>query len=79
MKKIIILLFTTLLLANCSTYKPVVNFETSDNVEDNAKYWKNLSACNFIFDQNTGALAVFPDKKGFITKCMGDYGYSVLR
>ena len=70
MKKIIILLFATLLLSNCTTYKPVVNFETSDNAEANAKYWKNLSACNFIFDQNTGA-SNGPNYESF--------GYSVLR
>ena len=83
MKKIILLFIASILLSNCSTYKPLINPETSRDKFDGKNiagaYWKDLQACNYIFDQNTGKLAVLPDKKGFITKCMNDYGYSILR
>tara|TARA_R110000787_G_scaffold236136_1_gene342817 strand:+ start:461 stop:706 length:246 start_codon:yes stop_codon:yes gene_type:complete len=79
----ILLLLTFILLANCSSYKPLINPETSkDKYSGNViagNYWKDLQACNYIFKENTGKLAILPDKRGFITKCMNDYGYSILR
>ena len=83
MKKIMLLFIVSIILSNCSTYKPLINPETSrDKFDGNniaGGYWKDLQACNYIFDQNTGKLAILPDKKGFITKCMNDYWYSILR
>lgn len=83
MKKIILLFIVGIVLSNCSTYKPLINPETSRDKFDGKNiagaYWKDLHACNYIFDQNTGKLAILPDKKGFITKCMNNYGYTILR
>ena len=82
--RLILIICFGFLLTNCakSTYKPLVNFETSKNQEANSKYWKNLQVCNFIYAQNTGILADkwdLADKRGVIKKCMSGYGYSVLR
>ena len=82
--KLILIICFGFLLANCSqpNYKPIINFETSDNDEINKKYWKNLQACNFISNQNTGVVVKtlgISDQKMVVKKCMAEYGYSVLR
>ena len=67
----LLLLLTFILLANCSSYKPLINPETSKDKHNGkviaGNYWKDLQACNYIFKENTGKLAILPDKKGFIT------------
>ena len=74
---------TLLFLTNCA-YKPLVNPETSrdkwsgENIAGN--YYKDLQACNYIWERETKYK--FPFEKAdmrFITKCMNDYGYSILR
>ena len=82
--RLILIISFAILLTNCSnsSYKPIINFETSDNSEINKKYWKNLQACNFISDQNTGIIVKklgISDKKMVVKKCMSEYGYSILR
>tara|TARA_R110000787_G_C13091226_1_gene411339 strand:- start:68 stop:325 length:258 start_codon:yes stop_codon:yes gene_type:complete len=82
--RLILIISFAFLLANCSnpSYKPIINFETSNNSEINKKYWKNLQACNFISDQNTGIIVKklgISDKKMVVKKCMSEYGYSILR
>ena len=81
-----IFIFLFILLANCSTYKPLINPESSrdkwngDNIAGG--YYKDLQACEYIFDQNTGIgtkVLRLGDRTGFIKKCMNDYGYSILR
>ena len=82
MKKTL-LIITLLFLTNCA-YKPLVNPETSrdkwsgENIAGN--YYKDLQACNYIWERETKYK--FPFEKAdiqFITKCMNDYGYSILR
>jgi len=82
--RLILIICFGFLLTNCakSNYKPIINFETSDNAEINAKYWKNLQACNFISEINTGIVPKtlgLSDRKMVVKKCMAEYGYSVLR
>ena len=82
--RLILIICFGFLLTNCakSNYKPIINFETSDNAEINAKYWKNLQACNFISEVNTGIVPKtlgLSDRKMVVKKCMAEYGYSVLR
>ena len=82
--RLLLIIFFGFLLTNCSqpNYKPIINFETSDNDEINKKYWKNLQACNFISNQNTGIVPKtlgISDQKMVAKKCMAEYGYSVLR
>jgi|TARA_R110001583_G_scaffold191314_1_gene356372 hypothetical protein len=82
--RLILIICFGFLLSNCtkSNYKPIINFETSDNAEINAKYWKNLQACNFISEVNTGIVPKtlgLSDRKMVVKKCMAEYGYSVLR
>ena len=82
--RLILIICFGFLLTNCtkSNYKPIINFETSDNAEINAKYWKNLQACNFISEVNTGIIPKtlgLSDQKIVVKKCMAEYGYSVLR
>ena len=82
--RLILIICFSFLLTNCtkSNYKPIINFETSDNAEINAKYWKNLQACNFISEINTGIVPKtlgLSDRKMVVKKCMAEYGYSVLR
>ena len=81
-----IFLFLFILLANCSTYKPLINPESSrdkwngDNIAGG--YYKDLQACEYIYNENTGVgtkVLGLGDKTGFIKKCMNDYGYSILR
>ena len=84
LNRLLLIICFGFLLTNCtkSNYKPIINFETSDNAEINAKYWKNLQACNFISDQNTGIIVKklgISDKKMVVKKCMSEYGYSILR
>tara|TARA_R110000744_G_scaffold88341_1_gene172188 strand:+ start:149 stop:397 length:249 start_codon:yes stop_codon:yes gene_type:complete len=82
MKNIFLIISISFLIVGCA-YKPLINPETSkdpatgENIAGN--YWKDLHACRYIFEQNTGKLAVLPDEKGFIKKCMEDYGYAILR
>ena len=53
-----IFIFLFILLANCSTYKPLINPESSKDkwsgnvIADN--YYKDLQACEYIYDENTG-------------------------
>lgn len=82
MKKTL-LIITLLFLTNCA-YKPLVNPETSrdkwsgDNIAGN--YYKDLQACNYIWKRNTKYKLPFEKADvRFITKCMNDYGYSILR
>ena len=81
-----IFIFLFILLANCSTYKPLINPESSkDKWNGNViagNYYKDLQACEYIFDENTGIgtkVLGLGDRTGFIKKCMNDYGYSILR
>ena len=81
-----IFIFLFILLANCSTYKPLINPESSkDKWSGNViagNYYKDLQACEYIFDNNTGIgtkVLGLGDRTGFIKKCMNDYGYSILR
>jgi hypothetical protein len=82
MKKLLSIILLGILISSCA-YRPLINPESSQdpstgkNIAGN--YWKDLHACRYIYKENTGKLAVLPDKKGFIKKCMEDYGYSVLR
>ena len=82
----LLLIIFCLFLSNCSTYKPLINPETSKDKHNGdviaGNYWKDLQACNYIYTQNTGILADklgMTNKKGFLNKCMNDYGYSILR
>ena len=81
--RLLLLLTLGILLTNCSSYKPLINPETSKDKHNGnviaGNYWKDLQACHYIFKENTGKFAILTDKKGFITKCMNDYGYSILR
>ena len=86
MKKNSLLIFIFILLANCSTYKPLINPESSrDKWNGNniaGGYYKDLQACEYFYDENTGVgtkVLGLGDKTGFIKKCMNDYGYSILR
>ena len=85
MNRLFLMIICAFLLTNCTTkgtYKPLVNFETSKDEEANKQYWKNLQACNYIYQTNTGALADklgIAEKQKVIKKCMSDYGYSILR
>ena len=79
-----ILIISLLFLTNCA-YQPLINPETSRDTHNGnniaGNYWKDLQACNYIYNQNTGILAdklLMSDKKGFIKKCMTYYGYSIL-
>ena len=81
-----IFIFLLILLANCSTYKPLINPESSrdkwngDNIAGG--YYKDLPTCEYIYDENTGVgtkVLGLGDRTGFIKKCMNDYGYSILR
>ena len=81
-----IFIFLFILLANCSAYKPLINPESSrdkwsgDNIAGG--YYKDLQACEYIFDENTGIgtkVLGLGDRTNFIKKCMNDYGYSILR
>ena len=81
-----IFIFLFILLANCSTYKPLINPESSkDKWNGNViagNYYKDLQACEYIYDENTGLgtkVLGLGDRTGFIKKCMNDYGYSILR
>tara|TARA_R100001510_G_C7545974_1_gene131609 strand:+ start:137 stop:394 length:258 start_codon:yes stop_codon:yes gene_type:complete len=81
-----IFIFLFVLLANCSTYKPLINPESSkDKWSGNViagNYYKDLQACEYIYDENTGLgtkVLGLGDRTGFIKKCMNDYGYSILR
>ena len=53
----LLLLLTFILLANCSSYKPLINPETSKDKHNGkviaGNYWKDLQACNYIFKENT--------------------------
>jgi hypothetical protein len=81
-----IFIFLFILLANCSTYKPLINPESSKDKWNGkviaGNYYKDLQACEYIFDENTGIgtkVLGLGDRTGFIKKCMNDYGYSILR
>ena len=82
MKKILAII-TLVFLTNCS-YKPLINPETSRDKWTGESiagdYYKDLQACNYIWERETKYKLPFEkaDMK-FITKCMNDYGYSILR
>ena len=86
MKKLIFILTISFLLTSCGKYTPLVNPETSKDKHSGnviaGDYWKDLHACRYIHDQNTG-IAVktlrISDEKMFVKKCMENYGYSILR
>ena len=84
--KLFIIIFC-LFLTNCSsTYKPLINPETSKDKHNGdviaGNYWKDLQACRYIHSQNTGMVVKalrISDQTVFVKKCMEDYGYSILR
>ena len=84
--KLLLIIFCSLFVANCSTYKPLINPETSKDKHNGdviaGNYWKDLQACNFISSVNTGIVVKtlgISDQKMVVKKCMAEYGYSVLR
>lgn len=83
--KLLIIIFC-LFLTNCSTYKPLINPETSKDKYNGdviaGNYWKDLQVCRYIHSQNTGIIVKtlrISDQTVFVKKCMEDYGYSILR
>jgi len=86
MKKIILILVTSILLTNCAKYTPLVNPETSKDKHNGENiaggYWKDLQACRYIHKENTATFVKvlhISDETTFVKKCMSDYGYSILR
>ena len=84
--KLLLIIFCSLFVANCSTYKPLINPETSKDKYNGdviaGNYWKDLQACRYIHSQNTGIVVKalrISDQTVFVKKCMEDYGYSILR
>ena len=84
--KLLLIIFCSLFVANCSTYKPLINPETSKDKHNGdviaGNYWKDLQACRYIHRQNTGIVVKalrISDQTVFVKKCMEDYGYAVLR
>jgi len=82
----LLLIIFCLFLSNCSTYKPLINPETSKDKHNGdiiaGNYWKDLQACRYIHSQNTGIIIKklrISDQTVFVKKCMEDYGYSILR
>jgi len=85
MKKLILILVTSILLTNCA-YRPLINPETSRDKHSGENiaggYWKDLHACRYVHKQNTNKLIValrISDEYDFVKDCMKEYGYSVLR
>ena len=85
MKKLILILVTSILLTNCA-YSPLINPETSRDKHSGENiaggYWKDLHACRYVHKQNTNKLIValrISDEYDFVKDCMKEYGYSVLR
>ena len=85
MKKLFLLIFLSLFLANC-TYKPLINPETSRDKHDGnniaGNYWKDLHVCRYIHKENTALIIRklgISDEKAFVKKCMKEYGYTTLR
>ena len=79
----IVLLISLLILTNCA-YKPKINPETSRDKWTGESiagdYYKDLQACNYIWERETKYKLPFEKADmRFITKCMNDYGYSILR
>ena len=86
MKKLILILVTSILLTNCAKYTPLVNPETSKDKHNGENiaggYWKDLHACRYIHKENTATFVKvlhISDETAFVKKCMSDYGYSILR
>jgi len=82
----LLLIIFCLFLSNCSTYKPLINPETSKDKYNGdviaGNYWKDLHACRYIHEKNTGIVPKtlgLSDEKMFVKKCMENYGYSILR
>ena len=82
----LLLITFCLFLSNCSTYKPLINPETSKDKHNGdviaGNYWKDLQACRYIHSQNTGTIIKtlgISDETVFVKKCMEDYGSSILR
>ena len=84
MKKIFFL-GVFILLTNCSSYKPVVNGETSFDKNDKniaKNYYRDIQLCKYIHKENTSSIIRnlgISDEKVFVKKCMKEYGYTILR
>ena len=85
MKKLILILVTSILLTNCA-YRPLINPETSRDKHSGENiaggYWKDLHACRYIHKEHTPKLFIalrISDEYDFVKDCMKEYGYSVLR
>ena len=82
MRKIILVILTSILLSNCA-YRPIYNPETSrdkfngDNIAGN--YWKDLASCEYIYEKNTPFTLGIPPDRYYMQKCMEGYGYNILR
>ena len=85
MKKILILVVSCILLANCSYYKPIIDPKTSidphtgKNIAGN--YYRDLASCQFIYEQEGGFFIkkVHKMNPAFLSKCLKKYGHSILR
>ena len=84
--KLLLIIFCSLLVANCSTYKPLINPETSKNKHNGdviaGNYWKDLQACRYIHKENTAKIVKvlkISDETVFVKNCMKEYGYTILR
>jgi len=83
--KLLIIIFC-LFLTNCSTYKPLINPETSKDKHTGqviaGNYWKDLQACRYIHKENTAKIVKalkMSDETVFVKNCMKEYGYTILR
>tara|TARA_R110000772_G_scaffold67221_2_gene149295 strand:- start:331 stop:594 length:264 start_codon:yes stop_codon:yes gene_type:complete len=84
--RLLLIIFCLLFVANCSSYKPLINPESSKDKHNGnviaGNYWKDLQACRYIHSQNTARIIKtlgISDETIFVKKCMNDYGYSILR
>ena len=86
MNKLLSIIVLCLTFTSCTTYRALINPETSRDKYDGkviaGNYWKDLQACNYIHKENTISLYLtlnISDKDTFVKKCMQDYGYAILR
>ena len=86
MKKIILFIILSVFLTNCSSYKPIINGETSFNKQDNKNiaknYYRDMNLCKYIHKENTPVIIRklgISDETTFVKKCMKEYGYTILR
>ena len=81
MRKIILVILTSILLSNCA-YSPIHNPKTSrdkwsgDNIAGN--FYENLQECEFLFKKTVKWNWGLPGDYNFMRTCMKDYGYSLL-